>query len=160
VTKELRRLFPKLIEGEYQVTGDRTREYNCIAWAAGVTDAWWGASEDGVWPEGIPTDGTITSVIRLYEALGYKTCADASLESGYEKIAIYGDVMGYTHAARQLPSGRWTSKLGGLEDIEHASPDTLVGDEYGYVVQIRRRALPPAQQPQEQSDPSAGNPSP
>lgn len=43
-----------------------------------------------------------------------------------------------THAARQLENGKWTSKLGQLEDIEHEL-DGLVGDKYGIVVTILRR---------------------
>src|SRR5205807_1571826 len=80
--------------------------------------------------------------IRLYESLGYQACSEATLEAGFEKVAIFGDPMGYSHAARQLPDGWWTSKIGGMEDIEHATPDALVGDEYGVVVQVMRRPSP------------------
>ena len=54
---------------------------------------------------------------------------------------VYESLSGYVvHMARQLPTDRWTSKLGGLEDIEHASPAELEGREYGIVVQYMRRA--------------------
>ena len=39
-----------------------------------------------------------------------------------------------------LSTGRWTSKLGGLEDFEHDSPSELEGVEYGQVVQYLRRS--------------------
>jgi hypothetical protein len=42
------------------------------------------------------------------------------------------------HAARQLPSGRWTSKIGVLEDIEHSLRD-LEGDEYGTATVLMKR---------------------
>ena len=58
-------------------------------------------------------------------------CSDSSLEAGYEKIAIYVKDGIPTHAARQLGDGRWTSKLGKYEDIEHDSLDALNGDGYG-----------------------------
>ncbi|TAF36353.1 MAG: hypothetical protein EAZ69_10585 [Oscillatoriales cyanobacterium] len=45
-----------------------------------------------------------------------------------------------THAARQLANGKWTSKLGWLEDIEHEL-DGLTGDRYGVVGQILKRAV-------------------
>jgi len=45
-----------------------------------------------------------------------------------------------THVARQLPSGRWTSKMGFLEDIEH-TVDALRGFYYGAVTQILKRAV-------------------
>jgi hypothetical protein len=36
-----------------------------------------------------------------------------------------------THAARQLPTGKWTSKLGSDIDIEHDYPEVLNGQDYG-----------------------------
>lgn len=47
------------------------------------------------------------------------------------------------HAARQLASGRWTSKLGKLEDIDHALHD-LEGMLYGAVVLFMKRPRPAA----------------
>ncbi len=68
-------------------------------------------------------------------------CEQSEFEQGFEKIAIYVNNMGKpTHAARQLPSGYWTSKLGRWIDIEH----TLAGlteSEYGSVAQVLRRAI-------------------
>ncbi|MEG3858797.1 hypothetical protein QT974_06710 [Microcoleus sp. herbarium12] len=73
--------------------------------------------------------------------LGYEICKDDLLEVGYQKIAIYVDLNGIpTHAARQLVNGKWTSKLGWLEDMEHEL-DGLVGDRYGVVGQILKRAV-------------------
>jgi len=46
-----------------------------------------------------------------------------------------------THAARQLPSGRWSSKLGPMEDIEHELQD-VTGSVYGSVVLVLKRPLP------------------
>lgn len=40
---------------------------------------------------------------------------------------------------RQLPDGKWTSKLGALEDIEHDRLDALEGDDYGRVVAYMKR---------------------
>ena len=36
-----------------------------------------------------------------------------------------------THAARQLPDGKWTSKLGPFEDIKHSTLVCLKGPLYG-----------------------------
>jgi hypothetical protein len=44
------------------------------------------------------------------------------------------------HACRQLPSGRWASKLGPSEDIEHALYD-LTGTAYGKVALIMKRPI-------------------
>ncbi len=55
-----------------------------------------------------------------------------------QKIALYAKIVdqmeGVTHAARQLPCGKWTSKLGDWEDIVHPKLDALEGPEYGKVI--------------------------
>jgi hypothetical protein len=43
-----------------------------------------------------------------------------------------------THAARPLSSGRWVSKLGRAEDIEHEL-NALAGDLYGVVALVLQR---------------------
>jgi len=53
-------------------------------------------------------------------------------EPGMEKIAIFAQGGKPTHMARQLENGRWTSKMGQSEDIEHALRD-LEGVLYGEV---------------------------
>jgi len=77
----------------------------------------------------------------MFESLGYVPCEGSQLEPGFEKVALYAAGMFYTHAARQLPNGLWTSKLGKAEDIEHDAPDDLAGGLYGEVVQIMRRPV-------------------
>lgn len=68
-------------------------------------------------------------------------CPDAVLEEGYEKVAIYASRGGEaTHAARQLPNGRWTSKCGENIDIEHVL-EGLEGPAYGEVAKILKREL-------------------
>ena len=42
---------------------------------------------------------------------------------------------------RQLPDGRWTSKLGKAEDIEHESPDDVAGRIYGEVDEFLKRSV-------------------
>jgi hypothetical protein len=46
-----------------------------------------------------------------------------------------------THAARQLRSGAWTSKLGISEDVEHELR-ALEGEIYGVVALILTRPIP------------------
>ena len=81
--------------------------------------------------------------VRAFKRLRYGLLRSKnySLEKGFEKIVIY--VKGQqnpTHAARQLPSGMWTSKIGDEEDIEHVSPSVLEGAEYGTVAVVMKRA--------------------
>jgi len=60
----------------------------------------------------VPGTGALESIKNLFIPVGYSECHDASLEPGFEKIAIYANTDGPQHAARQLVTGRWTSKLG------------------------------------------------
>ncbi len=120
-------------------------DYNCIAWAAGVTDCvWWpDARRLHYWPVRGVREDSFESFIRAFGGLGYEPCEGFELADGFQKVAIYVDRQGYTtHMARQLPTGEWTSKLGQEIDITHALLSTLEGPGYGSVAQILRRPLP------------------
>ena len=71
--------------------------------------------------------------------MGFVICADGSLEEGVEKVAIYAVGDEYMHAALQLGSGSWTSKMGTGEDIEHDAPENLAGPCYGHVTAFMKR---------------------
>ena len=86
----------------------------------------------------------LAAFVTAFGTVGYEPCADGALEDGFEKVAIYQSPSGIQHGVRQLSTSWWTSKLGGLEDIEHASPAELEGTEYGDVVQYMRRAASPS----------------
>jgi hypothetical protein len=137
---DLEQTFPNLRASGYRITGPATNQYNCIAWVAGDQDAWWqGGLADAYWPEGIPADGTVQSLVALFQSLGYQVCESPALEEDIEKVAIYAKGMEYTHAARQSSDGRWTSKLGQSVRIEHATLEGLAGTVYGIVVQLLER---------------------
>lgn len=137
----LETLFPKLRRHPYRITSPATTGYNCIAWAAGDDEGVW-EPHNYYWPRRISRDGSVRSLVAVFRSLGYAVCDDEDVEAGFEKVAIYGDDEGaYTHAARQLESGVWTSKLGRLEDIEHDSLEALTGSEYGEVLCILKRKL-------------------
>ena len=86
-------------------------------------------------------ENSLAAFVESFSTLGYELCVDGVLKDGFERVAIYQSPAGVQHVARQLNTGRWTSKLGGLEDIEHGSPAELDGREYGEVVQYMRRAV-------------------
>jgi hypothetical protein len=136
--------FPNLVATGYRLTSPTSRAYNCFAWAAGEDERWWNPLEPQnpyYWVDGVPAELTIAAFIRAYGTLGFVPCEDAELEVGFEKIALYATPDGEpTHAARQLPNGKWTSKLGRWQDIEHEL-DGLVGEMYGTVKQILKRAI-------------------
>jgi hypothetical protein len=144
-------LFPRLRVAGYRVTSAPDAVYNCIAWAAGVEDAWWwpGDPDRTYWPPGVVRERTLTAFRQLFATLGYEESVSDEREPGFEKVALFANPTGKpTHAARQLSGGRWTSKLGESEDIEHGLRD-LEGDVYGLVVLVVRRPLPPSAEPKD-----------
>ena len=129
------RLFPYIIESP------STRQYNCYAWAAGKNsirwepDKWWLY----YWPPEAPRSFSLSAFITAYGTLGYTPTDDASVEQGFEKIALYATSdLKVKHAALQKSNGRWTSKLGDEQDIEHHL-DGLIDEHYGAVVKILKR---------------------
>ncbi|HVC93843.1 MAG TPA: hypothetical protein VND64_09135 [Pirellulales bacterium] len=135
-------IFPGLRGSEYKITGPPDPVYNCIAWAAGATDDWWwpvGDLRKVHWPTDAPREETLEAVQAAFGTLGYTVCDHAEPEPGYEKVALFANAASFpTHAARQLENGRWTSKIGQLERIEHSLRD-LEGIEYGLVVVAMKR---------------------
>src|SRR5215470_6593402 len=77
--------------------------YNCIAFSVGDCKRWWEPypeywdamdllppSPKLFWPPGIPRESTVKAWVALYEELTYEVCGSGELETGFEKVAIYG----------------------------------------------------------------------
>jgi len=104
-----------------------------------VTNAWWWPLEKWYWPEGVAREETIPAFVAAFATLGYTPGNTPDLEGGVEKVALYAVAETPAHVARQLPDGRWTSKLGPNIDIEHDRPEDVGGGAYGEVVAILSR---------------------
>jgi hypothetical protein len=141
--------FPALLT--FKRTSTDTWRYNCHAWAADDNARWWQPAPPGIkvqlppgvrrfWPKGVGALPTVANYKAAFATRDFKDTAADTLDIGVEKIAIYamGDIA--LHTARQLPSGRWTSKIGHDIDIEHESPDVLVGPRYGQVIGYMARS--------------------
>ena len=143
MSNELESVFPHLTPFNHSITSPVSPDYNCIAWAAGDTERWWWplAGSFAYWPSNVPVQETLDAFIIAFGTLGFIPCENQNIEHGHEKIAMYVDDTGKpTHAARQLPNGRWTSKLGQGQDIEHEL-DGLTDSLYGTVVQVLKRPI-------------------
>ena len=108
--------------------------YNCIAWSIGETKRW-------VWP-----GKSVKSFDQMYAQKGYQRLKvrDYSKVTGHEKVVLYGRLtesgqMEVTHAARQMPNGTYTSKLGAGCLIVHATPEALTGPSYGEPIAVYLR---------------------
>lgn len=143
LSHHLESVYPELAKEVYDVTSPKDKVYNCVAWAAERdTTRWWEPSGEPFdhWPDGVPFDYAFENYVKVFEARGYSKCADETLEEGYEKIAIYrAPDGGFAHVAHQLENGKWTSKLGPDEDVEHLTPHSLESASYGFVEVILRR---------------------
>ena len=131
-------LFPKITPSNCRCTSPATDDYNCIAWAYERDNVW---CEPGFfWPIS-RHEYTIEVYIELFSSIGYRRCEDASYEKGFQKIALYIKDEKPTHAARQLTTGKWTSKLGQDIDIEHDYPEVLDGPAYGVASIFMKREI-------------------
>jgi hypothetical protein len=116
--------FPRLTPGNHQNTSPATGVYNCLAWAAGENTRWWEPGK--FWPcPLLSTVFTLADVIAALHTVGYDLCPDGVPQVGFEKLALYADgIDDPTHVARQLPDGRWTSKLGAGK-TSNTTPPTM-----------------------------------
>lgn len=133
--------FPKLKEEGFQITSEVTFKYNCIAWAMEDDQQWWWPDSfwQFFWPLNIPREETVDAFIECFKSFGYEVCDTDIFENNYQKVALYADIRGNpTHAARQLPNGKWTSKLGANHDIEHTL-EGLESEKYGTVARIFKK---------------------
>ncbi len=131
---DLASAFPNLTVSNHRLTSPVDGRYNCIAFAAADTESWWWPTPQPIagyyWPPNAPRETTLEAFKLAFQEIGYEECLSGDLVSGKEKVAIYVNKDGTpTHAARQLPSGEWTSKLGKHVDIAHATPDVVGGHE-------------------------------
>ena len=136
----LAQAFPRLTSEGFEIVGQPSGRYNCIAYAAGDASEWWGVEEeDYYWPDYATRSDSIESLVEVFAGLGFRQCQDSSLESGYEKVALYEERGMWMHAALQIPNGHWRSKMGGGPIIEHLSPESLSDGMYGSASVYMRR---------------------
>lgn len=129
--------IPSLI-GHYRETSPPTDEYNCIAWAVGDNTKWWSHNVGYEWP--VQRTPLVAGLVALFKSLGFEKCDTPNLEIGFVKVALYEKKDCWTHAARQLESGKWTCKLGPDEDIEHDTAEALC-PFYGSIHCFMKRAV-------------------
>ena len=135
--------FPNSTNEPFLVTSPETTSYNCIAWAYGDDTKWYwpDSSNSYYWPENVPREETIDSFILLFKNIGFEICTNEDFEPGYNKIAIYcNNTQNPTHAARQLETGLWTSKLGPYVDVSHTLY-SLSNGSYGNVIVFMKRKI-------------------
>lgn len=139
-------VFPNSFIEPFVVTSIATGNYNCIAWVLEDTEHfyWPDPKEFFYWLPNISREENIETFVQLFSFHGYEISDNALKEKGYTKIALFAKDNLPTHAARQLPNGLWTSKLGILEDVRHTLSSISDG-LYGSVVLILKKKIKKAQ---------------
>lgn len=132
--------FPGIAAAGFEHTSPKDELYNCIAWAAGDNTKWWWPN-GAWWPDSAPRERTIDAFVAAFSTLGYDACADGALEQGIEKIAIFAKGGVPTHASRQLPDGKWTTKAGKWVDLTHNALNGVDCATYGTAVAFMGRRI-------------------
>jgi hypothetical protein len=100
------------------------------------------------WPEGVPRDFWIKSVVLALAAKGFSVhqrsfffrCREPAYDPNFETIALFQKGGKFKHVAMQIRTGWWKSKLGDYEDIEHPSSAMHKGN-YGKLYAYLRRPI-------------------
>src|SRR5262249_13007391 len=145
---EMRRdCFPRSTPATLIEKSPATPAYNCIAWTLGQSNVWYDTAPGYYWPPRVRRPATVvTNVIERYRRLGFVECESLDLEPGMEKVVLYSTDGQFQHAALQLENGKWTSKLGCYEDVEHDLADALLGGELEKIAAVLmrpRKSSPP-----------------
>jgi hypothetical protein len=96
------------------------------------------------WPANAAVGLGVEALVSAFTSQGYELCGDGTLEQAFEKVVLFANALGeWTHAAKQLSDGRWSSKLGDAEDITHTTPAGVAGVIYGDVKYYMKRPRQP-----------------
>lgn len=153
--KFLEMKFRGLHGTKWRITSAPTARYNCLAWAIGENHRRIDFTQ-GHWPNHLRRGADLCDLIALYQSMGFVVCMDETcrtFDPEYDKIVVYAarfkepgepEIHEWMHAAKLLPNGHWSSKLGYEHDISHPDPESLAGREYGEpLIYMRRKASNP-----------------
>ena len=127
---QIERSFPNLKHKEnFEYTSNQTDDYNCVAWANEKDDDFitipYYNSNDCF-------NDMLEGYINYFISFGFERTEYFEKDNKYTIIALYTkDENQFMHVARLLENGKWTSKIGNWEDIEHTTLNSLSGGAYG-----------------------------
>ena len=139
---EIEQMFPGLRGTPWAIKSRKTKRYNCFAWAAREKHRRWDFAKGAYWPPGVHRLSGIAYLVGAYLAEGFSVCHQAACQkydSTSDSIVLYERNRIGTHAARLLANGRWSSKLGDIEDVQHQTPEALSGTRYGGPIVYMKR---------------------
>ena len=89
----------------------------------------------------MPCDERTESLVALFEHFGFEVTNDPNPEDEYDKVALYADEEGWTHAARVIADNVHHSKIGTAWDIHHSAGNVFSDSEYGSIYAYMKRAI-------------------
>lgn len=115
-------------------------QYNCIAFAMGLTDRWVDNSNiPWHWWPPVEKGDSIEHLRDAFQYFGFEECGmDDTIDELYDKVALYHIANKWKHAARIVADGIYHSKFGESYDGCHSSGNVLQA-QYGTVCLIMRR---------------------
>lgn len=152
------KLWPNSRNKPLKIKSPITPKYNCVAYSLNREDIWYESIDNDdirnglcvllqrsiIWPEALSKGILINNYLELYKLNGFEKVndLDISVEVGYVKIAIYGNTeQVFTHVCRQMEDGKWVSKLGSFQDVEHDDLEVLEGSHYGKVMVVMKKKI-------------------
>lgn len=113
---------------------------NCLAFAVGDNTQWWEppSGHGTYWPQGFREDLSVQTVEEILKLHGFTVESDRAETPDTDAIAIYGERGEWTHFAK-FANGKWSSKLGELDDVEDIMLDDLEVPDYGKCLKILKR---------------------
>lgn len=131
---------PLRSDPNFHLTSNCTFEYNCIAFAMGMTDRWVDiAYHPWHWWPPVEKGQTKDHLKNAFIYFGFEECGlDDAIETDYDKVALYEKDDKWTHAAKIVAEGIYHSKFGASFDGEHSRGNVL-RLKYGEVYLIMKR---------------------
>lgn len=127
-------------DSNFVLTSPPSFQYNCIAYAMGMNDRWVDCA-DLPWHWWPPVNKSMqdSDLIEAFRYFGFEEYGlDDSIDDNYDKVALYHNAGGWTHAARVVDNGIYHSKFGASYDGTHSRGDVLQ-TQYGEPFVIMRR---------------------
>ena len=120
------------LDGNFYLTSPSTYLYNCIAYAMGMEDRWVDSADlPWHWWPPVHKGMNESDLIEAFRYFGFEECEmDDTIDANYDKVALYRDANGWTHAARVVGDGVYHSKFGASYDGIHSRGDVLQA-QYG-----------------------------
>lgn len=127
-------------DSHFMLTSPTSYLYNCIAYALGMQDRWVDHADlPWHWWPPVSKGSNETDLIEAFQYFGFEPCGmDDVPDAQYDKVALYHNAGGWTHAARIVDKGIYHSKFGASYDGTHSGGDVLQA-QYGEPFLIMRR---------------------